>query len=206
MEKTCRSFEINCNLETDETKLLLESLLTKGSIFVKDVTLELLSSITNIAVELNFPMLKDYIISYTRSIATTKENYQAIFSSLYVLNVLIINSIATTKENYQAIFEFTNRLGDYSQVLEFIISTFNTYNEENIAKSLIKFGTKFAVDLFSSTKLTVNNENQVANVLIKIIKTDKSFSCALECLYLEWLTDDKLQELFNFVEKGNIIP
>ena len=60
MEKTCRSFEINCNLETDETKLLLESLLTKGSIFVKDVTLGLLASITNIAVELNFPMLKDY--------------------------------------------------------------------------------------------------------------------------------------------------
>ncbi|EAY20121.1 hypothetical protein TVAG_366290 [Trichomonas vaginalis G3] len=60
------------------------------------------------------------------------------------------------------------------------------------------------MDLLTSSKLTVNNENQVATVIMKMIEADKSYTGTLECIYREWLSENKLKELYEFVTKEKL--
>ncbi|EAY20120.1 hypothetical protein TVAG_366280 [Trichomonas vaginalis G3] len=70
-DMACRSYQINIQLETDEEKQFLNSLLTKGTIISQNATLELLSSLSNIALKLQCNSLINYIIDYTNSIPTS---------------------------------------------------------------------------------------------------------------------------------------
>lgn len=174
-DPTTKRFVIEGSLKNNDNMKLIDQFFTTGKIQT-DFTSETIYDLLQFALSFEFKDIRLYIQSYFRTVEINFENYSELVKSFQI------------DEEISLILR------------DFMIEHFHEKSADELSLAFSGMESRLLTLIFTSPKLKVKHENQVAQLFITLAQQNPNYAENFELINIEWVSTSLIKELLKIYE------